>query len=623
MISGFRPAAGRFLRHSQTYTWNQRVYRVSRCGFHTDGRSRASNVWMPTKHISKKTEVGEAGDVNDLLAKGAFYRKAYAGIFHMLPLGLRVQEKLERLIDRHMQSLGASKVSLSSISSQELWEKSGRLKDNSEYFSFLDRKEARFLLAPTHEEEITALVGSSAHSYKLLPIRLYQISRKYRDEPRPRQGLLRGREFIMKDLYTFDCDVENALQTYESVRRAYTRLFDELKIPYLTAAADSGNMGGSMSHEFHFISSKGEDTLISCTHCDSVYNEELADGLAPGSPRSEQADSAPGFDVVGKPAATGARVSTGVWTAISKDKRTLIRAWYPKFTIQEGSTKPVTREVNAHAVKAIISAAGYDLDASIENPVLQWAAHVKSSKADHESSTERPQVLDLYDSHVHAYNRPPLKILEEAGCVIEDIECLRLDSFPKTDRKLSLTRVQDGDQCPKCTHGVLKTQTTVELGHTFHLGTRYSEVLKARIVNSENDRVPMQMGCHGIGVSRMITAVADSLADAKGLNWPKIIAPWEVVVVPAPGNQEDAPRVYDLLASDKASPIDVLLDDRDKTTGWKLGDADLIGYPVIIVVGNGWKTNRTLEVQCRRLGIRQDVPERELLPFVQSLLAQL
>ncbi|KAL4905941.1 hypothetical protein BDW74DRAFT_152307 [Aspergillus multicolor] len=622
MIFGFRPAAGRFLRQSPTYTWNPRVNRVSRCNYTTDGRSRASNVWMPTKYLSK-TRDGEPVDVNDYLERGSFYRKAYAGIFHMLPLGLRVQEKLERLIDKHMQSLGASKVSLSSISSEELWDKSGRLQDNSEYFAFRDRKDARFLLAPTHEEEITALVATSAQSYKVLPVRLYQISRKYRDEPRPRQGLLRGREFIMKDLYTFDHDVKSALQTYEAVKIAYTRLFNELKIPYLMAAADSGNMGGSMSHEFHYKSLKGEDTIVSCDNCDTVYNDELADGLAPSTSPAEQADSAPGFDLEGEPVPAGARVSTGLWTTISKDKRTLVRVWYPIFTVHERSNQPIAREVNTHAMKAIGSAAGYDLDTGVENPLEQWTTYVQSSKAAEEGFTERPQVLDVYDSHVHAYNRPPLKILEEAGCAIEDVECLRLDTFPETDRKLSVTRVHTGDQCPSCTQGVLTAQTTVELGHTFHLGTRYSEVLGARIVNKENDRVPMQMGCHGIGVSRMITAVADSLADEKGLNWPRVIAPWEVVVVPAPNCKEDAVVVYDLLASDKASPMDVLLDDRDKTLGWKLGDADLIGYPVIVIVGSGWRKNRTLEVQCRRLGIDEDVPVGSIHSFVQSLLTAL
>lgn len=451
------------------------------------------------------------------------------------------------------------------------------------------------------------------------------LARKYRDEPRPRQGLLRGREFIMKDLYTFDHNVENALKTYELVRSAYTNLFNDLKIPYLMAAADSGNMGGSLSHEFHFLSTKGEDTVVSCSHCDSVYNEELADGKAHDiSQHQNSADSAPGFDVEGGTPSTGSRVSTGLWMAISKDKRTLLRGWYPEFTVQGDNTDPVNREVNSHAVKAIASAAGIELDISVENPLEQWAAYVKSTKAVSNGSAEPPQLLDVYDSLVHVYNRPPLNILHETGCAAEDIEFLRLDTFPGTGHKLNLIKVHDGDQCPKCTQGALKTHTAVELGHTFHLGTRYSEVLAASVKNEGGSVVPMQMGCHGIGVSRMIAAVADILADTKGLNWPRAMAPFEVVVVSTEGQEEVAERVYDELVSDKASPVDVILDDRsDKQMGWKLGDADLIGYPVIVVIGKGWKKQQTLEVQCRRLGVRQDVALANLSSVVQSLLAQL
>ncbi|KAL2872025.1 putative proline--tRNA ligase AIM10 [Aspergillus lucknowensis] len=640
MISGFRPAQGRFLRPGQTYIWN--LGRLSRCDFHvclqhvllldtdqqwqTDGRSRVSNFWIPTGGLGKKNVSDEKEDVNDLLVRGGFYRQAYSGIFHMLPLGLRVQEKLERLIDRHMQSLGASKLSLSSISSQELWEQSGRLKEGSEVFRFLDRRESRFLLAPTHEEEIATLVGSLTKSYRDLPLRVYQITRKYRDEPRPRQGLLRGREFIMKDLYTFDHSVEEALKTYELVRAAYTRLFDELKLPYLTAVADSGNMGGNLSHEFHFASSKGEDTVVSCSNCDNVYNEELADGKAHSlSANGSSTGSAAGFDVEERSHSKDARVSTGLWMAISRDKRTLLRGWYPQFTMQHGTTEPVPREVNSHAAKAIASAAGIELDISVENPLEQWAEHVKASKAHSNGSTQRPQVLDVYDSLIRAYQRPPLgDLLQATDCAVEDLDYLRLDTFPGSNNGLNLIKIHDGDSCPKCTQGVLKTHTAIELGHTFHLGTRYSDVLAASIMVDDGGSVPMQMGCHGIGVSRMITAVAHSLADSKGLNWPRAMAPFEVIVVPTKGVEADAEKIYDELTSDKSSPIDAILDDRDKQMGWKLGDADLIGYPVIVVVGKGWKKQRTVEVQCRRLGnLRQDVALEDLSSFVQSILRQL
>ncbi|KAJ6143205.1 hypothetical protein N7471_002658 [Penicillium samsonianum] len=630
MISGLRPLSGRIAGRRLALS-----PRVQQCNLHVDGRSRVSNTWIPTGGISKKPVDGEKEDANDLLVRGGFLRQAYSGVFHLLPLGLRVQDKLERLIDRHMRSLGASKVSLSSISSQELWGQSGRLTDGSELFRFKDRKDTPFLLAPTHEEEITTLVGNLTTSYKSLPLRVYQISRKYRDEARPRQGLLRGREFIMKDLYTFDYSVSEALKTYDAVKNAYTQLFNELKIPYLVAAADSGNMGGSLSHEYHFISPKGEDEVVSCSNCDHVYNEELADGKTHSSDDSEQ-NTAPGFQTDDTLVEGGPTISTGMWMAISHDSNTIVRSWHPKFSMQNGATEPVERHVNSHAVKAVATAAGIDLDLSVENPLERWTAHVKANK----SSTHKPRVLDLYDSQVRVYQRPPLSdLLQEVGCTASDIDYSKLDRFPGTSNKLSLVRVHDGDQCSQCAHGSLTSHSAVELGHTFHLGTRYSKVLNASVsVNSallegssdagakssaKEQIVPMQMGCHGIGVSRMISAVANRLADSKGLNWPRVIAPYEVVVVSGKGLETVADQVYDSLTGGAAAPIDVILDDRDKGMGWKLGDADLIGYPIIVVVGNGWKKKETLEVQCRQLDVKEDVSLDGLRTFVESLLAKL
>jgi prolyl-tRNA synthetase len=460
-------------------------------------------------------------------------------------------------------------------------------------------------------------------------------ARKYRDEARPRQGLLRGREFVMKDLYTFDYNADEALKTYRAVKHAYTQLFDELKIPYLVAAADSGNMGGNLSHEYHFISAKGEDRVVSCSNCDHVYNEELADGKSHSFPEESGKGAIPGFQTEeDAPVEGGSTVSTGMWMAISHDGNTLLRGWYPKFSMQNQSTEPEERHVNSHAAKAIATAAGVDLDLSVENPLEKWVANAKSRK-----SSEKPRVLDLYDSQVRVYQRPPLSdLLQESGCTAADIEYTMLDRFPGTSNKLSLVRVHDGDRCSQCGDGALTSNPAVELGHTFHLGTRYSEVLNASVsvnaavldgsVESGNKSskeviVPMQMGCHGIGVSRMISAVVNRLADDKGLNWPRAIAPYEVVVVPGKGLDSVAEQVYDSLTSGKSKPVDTLLDDRDKGMGWKLGDADLIGYPVIVVVGNGWKKSQTLEVQCRRLGIKEDVSLETLPTFVQGLLAQL
>lgn len=440
----------------------------------------------------------------------------------------------------------------------------------------------------------------------------------------------------MKDLYTFDDSVKEALETYKAVKVAYTQLFDELKIPYLVAAADSGNMGGSLSHEFHFPSSKGEDTVISCLSCDHVYNDELADGQA------HEAASLPnhpsGFATEESSAEGTSTISADAWMTISKDKKTLLRVWYPKFSMKDGSNEPLEREVNSHAVRAIATAAGVDIDLSVENPLEQWVTHIKSQETpDGSDLTQRPQVLDLYDSQVRVYKRPPLSdLLQGTDRTANDIEYSMLDRFPGKPNPLNLVKIHDGDPCPKCAQGVAETHTAVELGHTFHLGTRYSDVFKASVMvdkamltdgspSAKDQVVPMQMGCHGIGVSRMITAVADRLADSRGLNWPRVMAPYEVIVVPTKGLEAEAENIYDILVySDPAAPVDAILDDRDKQMGWKLGDADLIGYPVIVVIGKGWKKQQTLEVQCRQLdNLREDVPLDRLSAFVRSLLEQL
>ena len=250
-------------------------HRCSSSQIQHDDRYRLSNFFIPTQRRPNDATGPEYG--HDLLVRAGFLRQAYSGIFHLLPLGLRVLSKLENLIDKHMRRLGASKVSLSSLSSEELWQRSGRLDKgrSSELLRLEDRKGAKYLLSPTHEEEITTIIAHTVHSYKDLPLRLYQISRKYRDEPRPRQGLLRGREFLMKDLYTFDATEHAARETYELVREAYVAFLEDLKLPYIVARADSGNMGGTLSHEYHFASSSGEDTIISCDTCNYSINEEL------------------------------------------------------------------------------------------------------------------------------------------------------------------------------------------------------------------------------------------------------------------------------------------------------------------------------------------------------------
>ena len=474
--------------------------------YHNDGRNRLSTFWAPTGGIEKRSNPVSTDDKEDssaLLHRAGFLRQSHAGIFDLLPLGLLVQSKLERLVDKHMRSLYASKLSLSSFASEELWDQSGRLATGvQELFKLEDRKGGKFLLSPTHEEKITQLVSGVVGTETDLPIRVYQVSRKYRDEVRPRGGLLRAREFVMKDLYTFDKSHESAIQTYQGVRAAYRRFFNELGIKYLEAEADSGAIGGDLSHEFHFPSSVGEDTLVQCQECSHVINEER---LPPSSTQ-----------------------------------------------------------------KTIIP-------------------------------------------------------------------------------------------CPKCNSSSTTKIPAIEVGHTFHLGTRYSAPLNAtfapvapassstttRSSEPETAKTPIQMGCHGIGISRLIAASAACLSDSKGLNWPKAIAPFSVVVIPGKASSasstesiaEDGVGVYDLLsqpASFSSSVSDrntfprhdeILLDDRpDVTFIWKMNDADLIGYPIIVLLGRKWtggEGGKICEVQCRRLGVKTDVKVEDLRGFVEGLWGRL
>ncbi|KIN02064.1 hypothetical protein OIDMADRAFT_196955 [Oidiodendron maius Zn] len=568
-------------------------------------------------------------DAHSTLIRAGFIRSAHSGLYHMLPLGRRVQDKLEALIDTHMSSLvGASKVALSSISSEELWTKSGRLnRVGSEIFRFKDRKDVGYLLSPTHEEEITNLVLNSTKSYRDLPLRLYQISRKYRDELRPRQGLLRSREFIMKDLYTFDYNIASALETYRQVRQVYADIFDELKMPYLVADADSGDMGGNLSHEFHFPTPNGEDNIISCTSCDYVANEELAENVAPTTNES------------GKMMSDSRTVlQPKVWRGVSRDRNTLVNVWYPP-----SSSSSDRAEINLHAVKSALP----DFDASVEDPLAFWAqssSAVAQNKSlqivnliDHRLSRLLRQEIELQSPQLAFWpkqlNDPPSGIAMEA---------LSRDLI--TQRPLDLLRIKDGDPCARCASGTLRVQKAIEMGHTFYLGTRYSDPLNATVtvprhllqdadldsnttIEHEDltleQKVPMQMGCYGIGISRMIAAVADNLADEKGLNWPRVMAPFEVVVVPARGLDDAACEVYDVLSSHHQPRLDIVLDDRAESFPWKMRDADLVGYPVIIVAGRRWKDERVCEVQCRRLNVREERHLDQLPAFVESLLNKL
>ena len=602
-----------------------------------DARIRYSNFWIPPIAVPKTSakNPGQDIDANHLLVKAGFLQQPYPGIFHLLPLGLRIQDKLEKLIDKHMRSLGASKLSLSSLSSELLWDRSGRLATSSELFRFDDRRQTGWLLSPTHEEEITSLVSQCARSYRDLPLRLYQISRKYRDELRPRHGLLRAREFLMKDLYTFDTNPDQALKTYEEVRTAYTNFFNELSMPYLVAKADSGNMGGSLSHEFHLPSAKGEDNILKCSCCQYTRNEELVVPIKYKTTSLDLTNRQNDAKDLSK------LEDTVEYLAVSRDGSTLVKAYAPA---RRTGASSEAAEINPYAIKAAMP----EVDLGVEDIRAEYTLMESALKQSTEQSG-LPVVAYLFDFRLASSTKDWILGDDGDACVQNAAEVFLVDGATDSHH-IDLLRTLPGDECPECDQGQLQRHRAIEVGHTFHLGTRYSEALGAEVTLANNEQAPMQMGCHGIGVSRLISAVALSLADERGLNWPRVMAPFQVVIITPhkKTDHEDVAALYDRLTSPvrlaesnadgPVSPlaIDAVIDDReDKSLVWKLHDADLIGFPVLVIFGRKWEQEGKLEVQCRRKrvlddkksrtprGLCQDVRVEDVPAFVRACLEEL
>jgi len=436
----------------------------------------------------------------------------------------------------------------------------------------------------------------------------------------------------MKDLYTFDLTPSSALETYHQVRDAYSRIFAELKLPIEVAQASSGSMGGNLSHEYHLPSSAGEDELMTCSNCSYIANTEVAALPSQKAQGGEQEQFQPEH--------------IKIWRGVSHDRRTLINVWYPS-SVTTGGDKTDTYgpgDINTAVIKALVP----ELDEKARHSDDRWDQILQQANEARQAATTegdassaqptKPRLVNLVDKRI-----PPKiwKSLErwrntvvwptqgknKAALDLMDVSEV---SHGEGGTPLDLIKTEiRGQPCPSCGSGVLDTHRAIELGHTFHLGTRYSEPFAVSLPGDGGGRVPLQMGCYGIGVSRILSAVAAHLAadGDKCLRWPRAIAPFEVLVVPAHQLDAGAVEVYDFLARDAAAgaaPLDLLLDDRPKTVPYKLHDADIVGYPVTVVVGRAWRDGlRACEVQCRRLGVKEEVPLEELPTYIRNLLDQL
>jgi prolyl-tRNA synthetase len=547
-----------------------------------------------------------------LLVRAGYIRRAASGGYTWLPLGYRVLRKVEQVVREEMDAAGFQEVHFPALLPREPYERSGRWTDyGDDLFRLQDRKGADHLLAPTHEEMFTLLVKDLYSSYKDLPTSIYQIQWKFRDEPRPRAGLLRGREFLMKDSYSFDLDDAGLEASYGRHREAYQRLFDRLGVHYVIVSAMSGAMGGSASEEFLLPTEVGEDTYVRCTSCDYAANTEAVTTPTPPAPST---DGVPAAHVENTPDTP----TIDTLVAISNERADLRRAdreWTAADTLKnvvvtlrhpDGRTEPLVigvpgdREVDLKRLGAAVAPAVPE--AFGEDDFSAHPALVRGYIG--------PQVLGEANASGVRYLTDPRVVpgtrwitgANQPGRHVYDLVAGR--DFT-ADGTIEAAEVRAGDVCPTC-GAPLEIARGLEIGHIFQLGRKYAEALDLTVQDESGGQVVVTMGSYGVGVSRLVAAIAEQTHDEKGLCWPVAVAPAQVHVVVAGKGDEIVSAAESLADTLTAMGHDILLDDRKASVGVKFADAELIGVPVVVVVGRGLKDG-VVEVRDRATGARDDV----------------
>ncbi|MBR6523082.1 MAG: proline--tRNA ligase [Clostridia bacterium] len=528
---------------------------------------KMSKMLVPTqREVPAEAEIKS----HQLMLRAGMMRKSAAGIYNYLPLGLRTLRKVENIIRKSMDEHGAIEVLMPALLPAESYMASGRWEvfgDNM--FRLKDRNGRDFCLGPTHEELFTELVKNEVHSYKDLPMTIYQIQTKYRDESRPRFGIMRGREFVMKDAYSFDMDAEGLDKSYKNMYAAYCQAFDKLKLDYTIVDADSGAMGGSGSQEFMVKSDVGEDTIAYCDACGYAAN-------------SEKAACVP--EIIECP--EGDLELTEIHTPNVKTIEDLMKFFnadpklFVKTLIYRVEDRVVAVMVRGDREVNEVKLANYLGANEIEMADVQTVNEVTSAEVGFAGPIGIKCEL-LMDSEVAEMKNFIV------GANKTDYHYLNVqigrDFTP--DATLDLRTIVSGDKCPKCGKEI-KTAQGIEVGHIFKLGTKYSEALGCSFLDENGSDVTAIMGCYGIGVSRCIAAIIEQNCDDNGIIWPVAVAPYEAIVVPVNATDETqvavAEEIYGKL---QAAGIEVVMDDRDERAGVKFKDADLLGFPVRITVG--------------------------------------
>ena len=549
----------------------------------------ATKLYAPTLR-----EVPSDADVvsQQLMLRAGFMRKTANGLYSFLPLGWRSIKKIEAIVREEMDRASAQEIMMPILQPAEIWKESGRWNAyGAEMMRINDRHDNEFCLGPTHEEMITTLVKNEINSYRQLPVNLYQIQSKFRDERRPRYGLMRSREFIMKDAYSFDVDEAGLDESYKSMYDAYTRIFTRCGLTFRPVEADSGAIGGSGTHEFMAIAEAGEADIVYCTKCDYAANIEIG---KPGIIKQDE-EALQELSVVDTPnASTIEAVAEMLNLPLHKTIKAVV------FSIDGKVVLAIVRgdhEVNEVAVQhAVLGSVEPEMATSEELEKVGLTAGFISpvglQQTDEFAIVVDESVMETYNvcggankKDAHYVNINPKRDFNVADIIVAPIRLITKD-----------------DVCPKC-GGALEHAKGIEVGQVFKLGTKYSEALQATFLDQNGRPNPMIMGCYGIGVSRTLAAAIEQYHDENGIIWPRSIAPFEAVIVPINAKDEalmsTSHTIYTAL---KDAGVDVLLDDRKDRAGVKFKDADLIGYPLRITVSKNTLENNEVEIQIRKSG---------------------
>ena len=564
---------------------------------------RYSRYLMPT---TKETPSDAEVTSHRLMLRAGLIRKVASGIYTYLPAGLRVLRKVERIIREEMDRAGAQEVLMPAVVPAELWQESGRWEAyGKELLRFRDRADREFCLGPTHEEVITDLVRREIRSYRQLPANFYQIQDKFRDEIRPRFGLMRGREFFMKDAYSFDMDEEGAAQSYRQMYEAYCRIFRRMGLSFRAVEADTGSIGGSSSHEFMVIAESGEDAIVSCTACEYSANVEKAEcppgpsagfaGRKPGSPRKVPT---PGKRTIGEVSAflgidPGSLLKTLLFESDRGDAAVVVSGRY---------------EVNEVKVKNLLGADWVRLAPEERVRDLTGAP----------SGFAGPVGLSIRILADHS-----VRGIAEGATGANEADAHLVEVVPGRDFEpesyADLRMVTEHDRCPRCGRE-LRFSRGIEVGHVFRLGTKYSKALSATYLDSDGKEKLMVMGCYGIGVGRTAAAAIEQNHDEDGIIWPLSIAPFEVALLPLNRKREGLPEEAERVGRELSGRgIEVLLDDREERPGIKFKDADLAGIPVRVTFGEKNFQDGFAEIRDRRTGRTERV---ELAAIVNRVAAE-